>query len=89
MPNRLHHQLPGSRDRLWLHRVGAAVCNSAPGRGASAKPVLVMLALVLNLGITLLAHKRIVWREFWIILVLVSVGLPLGMLWPTGCRRNG
>ena len=45
-----------------------------------AKPVLVMLALVLNLGITLLSHKRIVWREFWIILVLVSVGLPLGML---------
>jgi len=50
------------------------------GGVSEAKPVLVMLALVLNVGITLLSHKRIVWKEFLIILVLVAAGLPVGML---------
>lgn len=53
------------------------------GGVADAKPVLVLLAFVLNLGITLLARKRIVWREFWIILVLVAMGLPVG-IWLAG-----
>lgn len=50
------------------------------GGVAEAKPVLVMLALVLNLGITLLSYKRIVWREFVIIVLLVALGLPAGVL---------
>lgn len=50
------------------------------GGVAEAKPVLVLLALVLNVGITLLSHKRIVWKEFLAILVLVAVGLPAGVL---------
>ncbi len=44
-----------------------------------AKPVLVMLALVLNVGIALLGRKDVVWKEFAIILALVAVGLPAGV----------
>jgi len=50
------------------------------GSIAEAKPVLVMLALVLNCGVSLLARKHIRWKEVWIILILVAVGLPGGML---------
>lgn len=53
------------------------------GGVSAAKPVLVMLALVLNLGITLLSRKRIVWKETLIIIVLVVAGLPVGM-WMAG-----
>jgi uncharacterized membrane protein YfcA len=49
------------------------------GGVAEAKPMLVLLALVLNVGNTLLGRKRIVWKEFWIILILVAVGLPVGV----------
>lgn len=45
-----------------------------------AKPVLVLLAWVLNFGITMLARRKIVWREFGIIIVLVAIGLPGGIL---------
>lgn len=44
-----------------------------------AKPTLVILALVLNLGNVLLSRKKIVWREYFIIIVLAGLGLPFGM----------
>jgi uncharacterized membrane protein YfcA len=50
------------------------------GGVADAKAVLVMLALVLNCGVSILAKKHIVWKEVVIILVLVIIGLPVGML---------
>jgi len=44
-----------------------------------AKPVLVMLALVLNGSIVIMSWRKIVWKEYWYIILFVGIGLPIGM----------
>lgn len=43
-----------------------------------AKPVLVLIGLVLNIGNVLLSTKQIIWKECLHILVLAGIGLPIG-----------
>jgi hypothetical protein len=44
-----------------------------------AVPVLLFLALLLAIYIVSLDHKRIVWKEFFKIVVFVGIGLPFGI----------
>lgn len=49
------------------------------GGVAEAKPVLVMLALILNIGVAILGRKDISWRESGKILLMVLAGVPAGI----------
>ena len=44
-----------------------------------AVPVLVIQAWVLNLYIVLVSRRQIVWAEYWRIVLLAGIGLPLGI----------
>lgn len=44
-----------------------------------AKHILVPIAYMLALAIVIMSRKQIVWREYWRIVLLAGIGLPIGM----------
>jgi uncharacterized membrane protein YfcA len=44
-----------------------------------AKHILVPIAYMLAFAIVIMSRKQIVWREYWRIVLLAGIGLPIGM----------